>query len=120
MLRFKISDTSRDLILTLTELTTEATPDYLFVFTNVLTKQEVTFTKTYADDLSNFKSRYNKFNIDPSVLFADKEPGEWHYSVYQNDANGVLLEQGKMILDGATDFDYDKYNSQTSFKTYNG
>lgn len=120
MLRFRISDTSVDLILTLTELTTEATPNYYFVFTHVLTRDAVLFTKLYTDDLSSFKNRYNKFNINPSVVFIGKQPGEWHYKVYENDSNGVLLEQGKMILDEATDFEFEKYNSTTLFKTYNG
>jgi hypothetical protein len=120
MLKFKQSDVSVSLILTLTELTTTATPDYYFVFTHVLTKVQVTFTKTNAEDESLFKNRYNKFTINPSVVFADKETGEWHYKVYENNVNGVLLEQGKTMIDKTTDFDYQKYDSQTSFKTYNG
>jgi hypothetical protein len=120
MLRFKQDDTSIALILTLTELATTPLPDYYFVFTHVTTKEVVTFTKVNADDESLFKYRYNKFTIDPSTVFAGKQVGEWHYKVYENNANGVLLEQGKMILDRATDFAFDKYNSATTFKVYNG
>lgn len=120
MLRLKQSDTSTKLILTLTELATEANPDFHFVFTHVLTKDVVSFTKLSADDESLYQSRYNKFTIDPSVVFADKEPGEWHYKVYENDADGELLEQGKMVLDRSQDFEFTKYNSSNSFKTYNG
>jgi hypothetical protein len=120
MLKFKQNDTSISLILTLTELATQASPDYYFVFTHVASKEAVTFTKLNADDESLFKTRYNKFTINPSVVFANKQTGEWHYKVYQNDINGVLLEQGKMILDRSTDFAYNIYDSDTSFKTYNG
>lgn len=120
MLEFKQSDTSIPLILTLTELTTEFEPDYYFVFTHVLTKDTVTFTKFNSDDESDFRSRYNKFTIDPSVIFLNKQPGEWHYKVYENDANGTVLEYGKMMLLRATDFAFTKYESSNSFKTYNG
>jgi hypothetical protein len=120
MLKSKQSDTSVKLILTLTELQTTSAPNYYFVFTHVLTKQAVAFTLANAQDESLYKSRYNRFTINPSSVFANKPTGEWHYKVYENDANGVLLEQGKMILESATDFSYSKYESDSSFKTYNG
>lgn len=120
MLRFTQSDISVALILTLSELATEATPDYYFVFTHIPTRETVTFTKANADDESIYQSRYNKFTINPSVVFLDKQPGEWHYKVYENDANGVLLEQGKMMLGREQEFSYEKYDSPASFKTYNG
>lgn len=120
MLNLKQGDTQADLILTLSELATTSAPNYYFVFTHVLTKDVVTFTKLNADDLSGFPLRYNKFSINPATLFANKQPGEWHYKVYENDANGFLLEQGKMMLDRSTEYTYEKYNSDTSFKTYNG
>ena len=120
MMVLKISDISADLILTLTELITTVAPNYYFVFTHVLTNDTVAFTKTNNQDLSSFKQRYNKFNINPSSVFASKPTGEWHYKVYENNAVGVLLEQGKMILEESTPFDFSKYDSQTSFKTYNG
>jgi hypothetical protein len=119
MLQFKQSDIAAVLILTLTEMITTTDPDYYFVFTHVTTKDTVTFTKLNADDISLYKDRYNKFSINPSVVFADKQPGEWHYKVYENDANGELLEYGKMILNRATEFEFTKYNSDSSFKTYN-
>lgn len=118
-MQFKQSDVSAYLILTLTEMAVTATPNYYFVFTNVLTKEVVAFTESNASDISIFKERYNKFNINPSVLFAGKQPGEWHYKIYENDVNGVVLEFGKMLLDKSTDFSFVKYNSSNSFKTYN-
>lgn len=101
-------------------MATTPAPDYYFVFRNILTKDVISFTKLNADDQSLFQSRYNKFTINPSVVFAGKQPGEWHYKVYENDANGQLLEQGKMMLDDGAGFTYSKYDSNTSFKTYNG
>jgi len=108
------------MILTLTEKVTVTSPDYYFVFTHVTTKDQVTFTLSDADDESDYKSRYNKFTIDPSNEFDGQPVGEWHYEVYENDADGELLEQGKLLLDRGEDFSYDKYDSTNSFKTYNG
>lgn len=128
MLQFKINDTSADLIVTLSELTTINDPNFLFVFTHVTTKDAVKFVKLGSDDLSDYPKRFNKFNINPSLLFSWSHVGEWHYKVYEqvSDVNlselltGGLLEEGKLIIDRAIDFDYTKYNEPTSFKTYNG
>lgn len=128
MLQFKQDDTAAELILTLTEKVTIATPNYLFRFTHVLTKDVVAFVKLFADDESVFQSRYNTFTINPAVVFAGYQPGEWHYSVYEQVSasntnyalSGTLLENGKMILDRAVEFEYSKYDSPTSYKTYNG
>ena len=117
MLRFSIDDTSTVLILTLTELCVTDNPDYYFVFTHVNTKEQVSYTD---QDESLFPTRYNKFTINPSVLFLNKQVGEWHYKVYENTTSGVLLEQGKMIMDRADEFEFQKYESENSFKTYNG
>jgi hypothetical protein len=128
MLQFRQDDTSVELILTLTEKVTLTDPYYLFVFTHVTTKDVVAFVKSVADDESGFQSRYNKFTIDPSDVFEDKLPGEWHYKVYEQEdventdvaLTGAEIECGKLMLLPAEDFEYDKYNSPTSFKTYNG
>jgi hypothetical protein len=120
MLQFRQSDTTTSLILTLSELKTETSPDYHFVFTHILTRDTVSFTKLNGDDESLYPYRYNKFTIDPSTLFDGKEPGEWHYKVYENDADGTLLEQGKLMLQREEDFEYTTYNSSNSFTTYNG
>lgn len=120
MLEFKRIDTAAKLVLTLTEMITTTAPNYLFVFTHVTTKEQVSFTKLNSEDESLFKNRYNKFTINPSVVFANKPTGEWHFRVYENTLTGEILEQGKMILDKDTDFSFNKYNSENSFKTYNG
>ncbi len=128
MLEFKQDDTSAILILTLSELVSIVDANYLFVFTHVLTKNVVAFVKLQSDDESSYQARYNQFTINPSVLFAGKQPGEWHYKIYEqaSDTNidpsmaGAVLEYGKMILDRAIDFVYDKYDEATTYKTYNG
>lgn len=125
MLEFKQTDTTADLILTLTELVSLPAPVFLFVFTHVLTKDVVAFIGT---DTSLFTSRYNEFNINPSVVFANKQPGEWHYIIYEQSSltnldpllTGAALEYGKMILDRDPAFSFTKYDTPTTYKTYNG
>jgi hypothetical protein len=128
MLQFKQDETDAVMILTLTELVAVAPLYYLFVFTHVTTKTVVPFVKSEADDESDYPQRYNKFTIDAATVFADKQPGEWHYVVYEQDnlvnldpdnTNGIL-EYGKLYLDRATDFSYTQYDSATSYKVYNG
>ncbi len=107
MLQFKQSDIEATLIVTLTEKVTIGVPYYLFVFTHVLTKDVVKFIKSIDEDESAYTNRYNQFTINPSVIFAGQQPGEWHYKVYEKDsetdltANGNILEEGKFILDRA-------------------
>lgn len=128
MLQFRQNDTAVAIILTLTELVTLPEPNFLFVFTHVVTKNVVSFVKTTPDDQSAYQDRYNEFLIDPAVVFAGQQPGEWHYKVYEQtdpvNINPALaggqLEAGKMILERSADFAYALYNSPTSFKTYNG
>lgn len=128
MLQFKQSDTTAVIILTLTENVSIAGPYYLFVFTHVLTKQQVKFIKSINDDLSGFQTRYNQFSIDPSVVFLDRPIGEYHYKVYEqaSDTNtdisltGAILEYGKLRLDRAIDFSFTKYNEPTTYAAYNG
>jgi hypothetical protein len=119
MLQFKIDSTSERIIVTLTELVTVSDPIYVFTFTQVTTKEIVTFTKTTDDDFSNYLDRYNEFEIDPSVLFSSKQVGEWHYVVTEQQTANVL-EYGKLLLDRAIDFAFTKYDIATTFKTYNG
>jgi hypothetical protein len=128
MLEFKQDDISAELILTLTENVSIQNPYYLFVFTHVLTKETVAFVLSTADDESFYTERYNMFTINPAVLFAGKQPGEWHYAIYQQAGSDSIdvaltlgeLENGKMMLLRDVDFSFAKYESETSFKTYNG
>lgn len=128
MLEFKQDDTAAVMILTLTELVTLSPVYYLFIFTHVTTKEIVAFVKSTAQEESLFPSRYNQFTINAATVFNGKQPGEWHYKVYEQSSAvntdpalaGEVIEFGKLYLDRATDFDYDKYNTATSYKTYNG
>jgi hypothetical protein len=108
------TDTTGNIISTLTELVTVDEPVYDFVFTHVLTKTEVTFSLTEEDDLSDYPGRYNEFNID---LTQFTEVGEWHYVVTEQQT-GVVLESGKMIITRA--FNYNKYAGNTTYTAYSG
>lgn len=128
MLQFAQDDTAVELILTLSEKVSITTPYYLFVFLHVTTKDSVKFIKGIADDESGYQSRFNQFTINPAVLFLGKPVGEWHYTIYEqvSDSNtdvtltGAVLENGKMMLGRATDFEFNKYNLVTTYKVYNG
>lgn len=126
MLEIVRSSASQNIIVTLTELVTITDPYYLFVFTNLLTKEEIKFIKSYDSDLSSFKYRYNKFEIDPSVLFADVERGLYNYVVYEQasdtniDPTGLnAIEYGKMRLKD-TELEFEEYNQAVNYKAYNG
>jgi hypothetical protein len=88
----------------------------------------VAFVKSDADDESDYPVRYNQLTIDATDVFEDQPTGMWHYKVYEQESStninpalaGGLLEEGKMILDRATEFGYNQYQSSTSYKAYNG
>lgn len=128
MLQFRQDDTTAVMILTLTEFVTLPAPYYLFVFTHVTTKDQVKFIKAEIDDESEYPDRYNQFTINAATVFVDQQPGEWHYKVYEQESAvnldpalaGTMLEDGKLILDRATEFEYSMYEGTTSYKTYNG
>ncbi len=128
MLQFKQDETEAVMILTLTELVTIGSPSYLFVFTNVTTKDIIGFVLTEEDDQSEYPERYNKFTINASEVFADKPMGEWHYRIYEQYSGSNLdpelavgiLEEGKLMLGRAAEFEYTQYDSATSYKAYNG
>lgn len=128
MLQFKQDDTAAVMILTLTEKVTLTAPYYLFVFTHVTTKDQVKFIKAEIDDESEYPDRYNQFTINAAAVFDGEQPGEWHYKVYEQESAvnldpalaGIILEEGKLILDRATEFEYSMYEGTTSYKTYNG
>lgn len=128
MLELQINQAGQKIILTLVELKTLDDPYYLFVFRHIETKQEVKIVRSTADDESGFPSRYNQFNIDTSTVFLGKPAGSWNYEVYEQEsavntdpalATG-LIEKGKLILYAAAEMEFEKYNTPTSYKTYNG
>lgn len=128
MLQFKQSDTVSLLIVTLSENVSIDDPYFLFVFTHILTKQQVKFIKFIGADESSFPVRYNAFTINPSVVFAGSPIGSWNYKVYEQvssintdeDLTGDVVEYGKLILNRATEFEFTKYDEPTYYTTYNG
>ena len=108
--------------LTLTEKETIPTPNYLFVFKNRSTNNEVKFVLLYAADVSLYKERYNKFSIKVDKYFSSKPKGQYTYSVYQQtstsntDITGLtLLESGIMWLN-ETENVYTEYQTNDTFK----
>lgn len=120
MIQFAKTDTEVRVLLTLTELQTQASPDYFFSFHHVATKEVVTLLIPNAQDNSQYKARYNEFTVNPSQLFSGKPAGEWHYTVRENNADGEILEHGKLLLHKNDLFRFVKHNEATGFKTYNG
>jgi hypothetical protein len=108
--------------LTLTEKETIPTPNYLFVFKNRSTNNEVKFVLLYATDVSQYKERYNKFSIKVDKYFSSKPRGQYSYSVYQQtstsntDITGLTeLESGVMWLN-ETENVYTEYQTNDTFK----
>lgn len=127
MLELHAGQSGEKIIVTLTELQTLNEPYYLLRFVHVLTKNVVSVIKAPADDESLHPSRYNQFDIDTAVLFLNQPPGEWHYRMYEqasstniDPALASLLENGKMLLYAASEFDYTIYDTPTTFKSYQG
>ena len=112
-----------NVILTLTEKQTLATPNYLFYFINRTSNDVVAFVLLNNTDTSPSKERYNRFSI-ASSNFASKLAGEWTYSVYEqasttntnpDNATG-LLETGILRLDESTTFEFKEYETNNTFK----
>jgi hypothetical protein len=128
MLELRLGNTDEEIIVTLNELKTLNEPNYLFIFTHILTKREVSFVKLQTDDLSDYPERYNRFLINTATIFNNEPPGEWLYRVYEQESEDNLdpdnatgiVENGKMLLSRAIDFSFEKYDEPVTFKTYNG
>lgn len=119
---------SDEVIVTLNEKATLATPYYLFVFTHATTKEVVSFVRSYETDLSDTPTRYNRFDINTGLYFLNKPSGEWLYEVYEQGSNTNtdpdlatgLLENGKMNLRDSEEFTYTEYNQAVTYKAYDG
>ena len=129
MLVFYSNNSAQTFVVTLNELVTIENPNYLFVFKNITTKEFVKIVLVGSEnDQSLFKYRYNQFELDISILFANKPVGQWLYEVYQQSSlvnqdpelSDGLIENGRMELKSTSNFEYETYNNQTSFKVYNG
>lgn len=94
---------------------------YYFKFKSRQTGNIVEFT---AVDISN-SPRYQKFIIDPSVLFAGQREGFWNYEIKaainnnNTDPGGVVCESGLAYIRTAADYINGIYNEQNNeVKTY--
>jgi hypothetical protein len=109
------------IVMTLTEKELLTTPNYLFVFTNRSSNEEVKFVKLYATDTSLYKDRYNEFSIVTNTNFSTALEGQYTYEIYEqastsntNPSGLNKLETGIMWLGGTTL----SYNQFTTTNTY--
>lgn len=114
---------TQNIILTLTEKATTASPIFLFVFTNRSSNEEVKFIKPNNLDISLHIERYDKFSIVTNTYFEDSLEGQYTYNVYQNsdltnlDPTGlVLLENGIMELSGLPPMEYTQHTTNDIYK----
>ena len=114
---------TQNIILTLTEKATTATPIFLFVFTNRSSNEEVKFIKLNNQDISLYKERYNKFSIVVNDYFANSLDGQYTYNVYQNSNTTnlnptglVLLENGILELIDTPSIEYTQHTTNDIYK----
>jgi len=126
MLTLTKGQTSEYLILTLNEKRTLTSGYYLFVFENITTRSSVKKVFSFSEDESHYTTRYNKFEVNTSTLFANEDSGEWSYRVFESETNttdttGLTeVEMGILKLNKETDFSFSSYNTDTTYKQYNG
>lgn len=127
MLVISKSDTTANIIVTLNDSITLEAPYYLFVFTNITTKEFVKTIINSTSDLSSYQSRYNEFEINASTLFSGKKKGQWLYKIYEQDNDSnldptglTLIENGKLLLTETTNFAFTGYAASTTYKGYAG
>lgn len=119
--------TAEQMILTLTEKKTLTSGYYLFVFTNVTTKEVVNWIVNFTADTSDYPERYNEIEINVATVFANKPAGQWQYRVYEqasavntDTTNLRMLERGKMLLQADDTFTFTGYAPETQYKGYGG
>lgn len=108
---------SENIVLTLDEKKTLASPTYVIAFTNATTKDVISIT--LGTDLSAYKDRYNEFAIATLTAFVSAVAGQWTYIVTEQTSN-VQVEVGRMLLNPATDFAFTGYQPATTYKGYAG
>jgi hypothetical protein len=113
----------KDIYVTLNESVTLTNPYFLFVFTNISTKEVLKVIVNSTDDKSNYPERVNQFEIDVD-LFDELSTGQWSYNIYEqlsssnlNPTGLNLLENGKMLLKDSSEVtDYSAtYAPQTKY-----
>lgn len=99
-------------------------PYFLFIFTNRVTEDSVSFIITN----ESTSDRYDYFNLIVNDQFEDSETGFWTYDIYEQSSPSGLsptgknkVETGLMYLHPADTYEPIKYDEQdNTFKTYNG
>jgi hypothetical protein len=98
-----------NVVVTVTELVTEPTTDFLFVFRNIQSNEEVNGT---FENLSSSPETYDEFEINLNF----PNTGQYLYEVYQP-SNLKLLETG-MALVQDDQSPTDEYTHDFTFKIY--
>jgi len=108
--------------LTLTEKQLLTSPNYLFIFTNRSSNQQVKFVKLNNTDVSSYKDSYNKFQIVVNDYFSSSLNGQWDYQVYEqvstsntNPAGLNMLESGIMMLNQSATI-FTEYTTTDTYK----
>jgi hypothetical protein len=124
MILLNKSNSEEHIIVTLNESKTIASPYYLFVFTNVTTKEVVNLILNSQDDESLYTQRFNDFIIDTSSIFEDATVGQYQYQVYEQesgsntDITGLnMVECGKMNLTTTATEIYTTFDTETNYTT---
>lgn len=116
------------IVVTLDELKTLASPYYLFTFRNMTTEEVVSFVLNSTADLSQYKYRYNKFNITVNTYFANTPEGFWYYKIYEQSSSSNtdtslatgLVEEGYMKLKPATTYAPTEHSMSNTYTVYEG
>lgn len=94
------SKSVQSIILTLSELTTVASPQYVL---EILCDSTREVNRIYLPVNSSVStSRFDLFNVDTNV-FSAIQPGYYSYSIFQNDTDTTAIETGKLKIQGVHD-----------------
>ena len=96
MILIDTNNAIQKLVLTLTEKTTVDVPAYQLAFTNDATKEAhsiALFGATYSN------SRYDLFEL-ATTLFDGMPTGYYTYTMYQDEAQTLPIEVGKLLIKG--------------------
>ena len=105
--------------LTLSEMASLPDPVFLFVFTRRVPGDEFAVILTPTESTE----RYDRFDIDVSEVFADRDLGQWSYRVYEQESEdntnpenaGAELERGMVHLIAETSFAFLQRDTTTTF-----
>lgn len=119
-------ETDSEIVVTLNEKKTLDEGYWLFRFVHSETREVVSKIYSFDEDLSDYQSRYNKFELLATV-FENKPSGFWDYFIYEQasssntDPDGLTeVERGLMKLNSDDPFAFRQYEQETSYKVYAG